>query len=432
VSNDARTFEQVPGHYEEVTAIPSRPPHRSQHKILYVSASSPVPAKIGPARRNVQIIEQLARFFDVSVVSIGTPDDAAAFTTSFGAKISRARFVAPAATRYRKVLRKVWLTATGRCDFLPGTDQKLRNACAEVLGTESFDAIVLSCVLLAAVVPPTTTPIVGDTHNVEFDVLRRTSACADRYIRRRYSGVQAIWTRRAECRCARRVGLLLATSERDEDMFRDELGAREVAVVPNGIDLREFAPADATATTDILFSGLMSYYPNEQGVRWFLDSVFPTVRRLVPSARLVVAGAAPPSWLRRVANESIEVTGPVADMRPYLNRVGVVIAPLFIGGGTRVKVLEALATQRPVVSTSVGIEGLHLQHGRSVLVADDPITFARHVARVLTDSALSARLAQQGREHVIARFDWNRIGERLATIVHDRAFRPSGRPQEVT
>jgi len=192
-------------------------------------------------------------------------------------------------------------------------------------------------------------------------------------------------------------------------------------VLPNGIDLTEFVAATtAPQPGTILFTGLMSYYPNQQAVRWFLNEVFPVILKNRPDARLVVAGAAPPRWMTALARPEVEVTGLVPDIRPYLERAAVFIAPLMIGGGTRVKILEALAMERPVVSTSIGAEGLELAHGASVLFADDPAAFAARVVDVLQDARLAARLGTCGRQHVAARFDWDRIGEAARQLLASR------------
>jgi glycosyltransferase involved in cell wall biosynthesis len=161
----------------------------------------------------------------------------------------------------------------------------------------------------------------------------------------------------------------------------------------------------------------LSYYPNQQGVRWFLDHVFPLVLRQVPNARVIVAGAAPPSWLLSRRCARVEVTGQVADMRPYIRSAAAVIAPLMIAGGTRVKILEAQAMARPVVSTSVGAEGLLQRAGDTLLIGDDAETFGRHVRDLLTNPVEAYALALRGRAHVERLFDWNRIGERLEQLL---------------
>jgi glycosyltransferase involved in cell wall biosynthesis len=198
------------------------------------------------------------------------------------------------------------------------------------------------------------------------------------------------------------------------------LGIQHAEVIPNGIDLGEFRPAPPSSLPVILFTGLLSYYPNQQGIRWFLDQVFPWVLEQVPHARVVVAGAAPPRWLLWRQSASIEVTGLVTDMRPYIRDAAAVIAPLMIGGGTRVKILEAQAMARPVVSTSVGAEGLHQHPGETLLIADDAETFARQLVRILTTPDEARAIALRGRTHVAQFFDWDRIGERLNRLLDER------------
>ncbi len=315
-------------------------------------------------------------------------------------------------------MRKVWQTSTSRCDFLPVHEPNLVRLCSEITSSESFDAIILSTVLLRDLPLPERIPIVGDTHNVESDVLARTASSAENFMRRHYARCQAGPTFRAESRCARNVDLLLANSERDRRVFQQELAVQQVCVIPNGVDITEFSPAKTSGQpATILFTGLMSYYPNQQAIRWFLDKVFPLLLKNVPKARLIVAGARPPAWLIARRSSILEVTEEVPDMRPYFERARVVIAPLMIGGGTRVKILEAQAMARPVVSTSLGAEGLDVHDGHSILIADDAGYFAVQVARLLTDDDFSSKIGVNGRRHVVSNYDWNQIGERLECVL---------------
>jgi glycosyltransferase involved in cell wall biosynthesis len=389
-----------------------------------------VPAKIGPARRNYHIVDQLTRFYDVSVLSIGTPDQATQFEREMRNRMAAVEFVAPSWQPRAKYARKAWRTITRRCDFLPAIDRRLRHSFARQTLARPYDAIFLSSALLARLPLPAAIPVIGDTHNVEFEVHRRIASSGDRWLRRQYARCQIRPTQREERRSGRRVNLLLATSEHDREIFEQQAMVPRVEVIPNGIDVAEFCPVDQHRDTwcapVILFTGLMSYYPNQQGVRWFMDTILPLVRRSVPDAKFIVAGAAPPRWLTARQNAGIEVTGRVADMRSYLSRATVVIAPLLAGGGTRVKILEACAMARPVVSTTLGVEGLSLRHGESILLADDPVDFASHVVRVLTTPSLGNALGENGRRHVCQCFDWDRIGEHLAAVL-ERCIGLSGR-----
>jgi glycosyltransferase involved in cell wall biosynthesis len=373
-----------------------------------------VPSKLGPARRNYHVVEQLARFYDVSVIAIGTPGQAAEFVRCCRHPVADAVFVTRRRGRRSTVVLKTWRTLTGRCDFLPVLEPALRRSCRDMCSKVPFDAVVLSSVFLQPLPLPDGVPVVADTHNVEFDVLRRTAETGDSLSRRLYACWQGPWTQAEERRCARQVDLLLATSPRDQYLFEADLEIERVALVPNGIDVREFHPSAASfASPVIVFSGLMSYYPNQQGIRWFIDHVLPSVVRDVPGARLVVAGAAPPRWLLAKRSAQVHVTGAIPDIRPYLADAAVVIAPLMIGGGTRVKILEAQAMGKPVVSTSLGAEGLALRHDESILIGDDPESFARHVVRVVTDLATADRLGRAGRSHVLRHFNWDDIGAQL-------------------
>src|SRR5215470_17924733 len=150
--------------------IKMKPPGR----ILYITHASPVPAKIGPSRRHYHILDQLLRFYEVHLLSLGTPEQERLFAATLGSRVSRFNFAYPRHRGAHKFLRKVWRTARRECDFVPVHEPNLRRACWELTSTDHFDAVVLSTVLLRDLPLPNGIPVVGDTHNVEFDVLNRT------------------------------------------------------------------------------------------------------------------------------------------------------------------------------------------------------------------------------------------------------------------
>jgi len=374
------------------------------------------------------VLEQLSREYSVTVITTGSEAQRVELEHRLRDRGVRAFYVGPAGPRALQIARKVMRTATLRCDFLPPTHRALHSALRAILSRERFDAVVLSHLLMADLSLPVDTVIIADSHNVEFDVLRRMARAAGSLVRRAYATLQGAATERAEARCGRRVHSLLATSGRDQALFQRELGLPSV-VIPNGIDLSEFQRVVASeGPPTILFAGLMSYHPNDDAIRWFLDAILPLVQQSRPDVHMVVAGAAPASWLRRRACKTLSVTGPVDDMRPHLRAATVVVAPIRHGGGTRVKVLEAMATGRPVVSTTIGCEGLGITHEDGVLIADDPRGFAEMVLRVLGDPALAARLSDAGHTHVTQCFDWDAIGIQLRAHVRQEieCFNTSG------
>jgi glycosyltransferase involved in cell wall biosynthesis len=173
----------------------------------------------------------------------------------------------------------------------------------------------------------------------------------------------------------------------------------------------------------------MDWMPNEDAAVWLMREILPRVRQAVPAARLTVVGKSPSAFLRRLAAAvgQAAVTGRVDDVRPYLERARVVAVPLRVGGGTRIKIFEAMAARRPVVSTTIGAEGLPVAHGRDVLIADGDADFAEAVVQVLTDDRLAERLAGAGRELVEERFDWTQAAAAFdALLQRATSLQPSG------
>ena len=229
---------------------------------------------------------------------------------------------------------------------------------------------------------------------------------------------------RFHARWLRRYRTLIAMSELDAAQVRP-LGV-DVAVVPNGVavdELPALAPSPEPAT--LLFTGTLSHPPNAEGIRWFAEEAWPRVLRARPQARLLVVGrGAPRRVLDLHGDQGVEVVGAVDDMGPYFERATAVVAPLRSGGGTRLKVLEAFARRRALVSTTVGCEGLDVADGRELLVADGPDELAAAVVRLLDDEALRERLGAAGRALAERTYDWRVIGDRLEEAL-ERLARPS-------
>jgi glycosyltransferase involved in cell wall biosynthesis len=215
-------------------------------RILYVSGTAIVPSKIGPARRNYHILEQLSRHYEVTVVALGPPEDAEAIVSALGGRIAKLILVPPRYDAREKFLHKLWRTATGRCDYLPALYPDLRDVCSEIAESVSVDAVFFSSVLLGRLPVPNGVPVVVDTHNAEFNIHSRTATLNGAIGRRLYAACQYWPTRREERRQGARADLLLATSHHDRELFERSLRLRRVAVVPNGIDLTEFTPQPQT------------------------------------------------------------------------------------------------------------------------------------------------------------------------------------------
>lgn len=212
------------------------------------------------------------------------------------------------------------------------------------------------------------------------------------------------------------TAIAVSTIERDQLV---EMGARRVELIPTGVDVEDLRPAPEQAGSPrALFTGTMSYPPNHQGAQWLVERVWPLVRAQLPEARLDIVGKDPPASLAGVdGRDGIAVAGFVRSMEPWFAAAQVVVVPIRTGAGIRVKIIEALAAGRPVVSTSLGCEGLGLEAGRHLLVEDEEQAFADAVVRLLVDPRERTRLAREGRARAERDFDWRSLGERLEDVL---------------
>ena len=212
----------------------------------------------------------------------------------------------------------------------------------------------------------------------------------------------------------------IAVSREDADRIERQFGATDVAVVDNGVETASFCPDDAVKPDQhrMLFLGSLDWRPNLDAVRLLLDAIFPKVRLAEPLATLSIVGRKPPEWLREAVRSrlGIELHGDVPDVRPFLRKAGMLVVPLRIGGGSRLKILEALSTGVPVVSTTIGAEGLRLRPGEHVTVADSADAFAMAVIEAIRRPEAAWAQAARGRTRVLAEYDWAGLAERLGTV----------------
>jgi polysaccharide biosynthesis protein PslH len=209
-------------------------------------------------------------------------------------------------------------------------------------------------------------------------------------------------------------------SDTDAQLMREMFGIKNVSTVATGVDVDYFCPtAAAQPAFDIVFVGSMDWMPNHDGVRFFFEEILPRVRRAVPDCTVGIVGRTPPADLVESARRDgrITVTGTVPDVRPYLWGASLSIVPLRIGGGTRLKIYESMAAGTPVVSTTIGAEGLEVMDGQNILLADTPEDFAAACVQLLQKPDERARLAAAARELVTARFSWDAVADRFEQII---------------
>jgi glycosyltransferase involved in cell wall biosynthesis len=281
---------------------------------------------------------------------------------------------------------------------------------------EAFDLVFCESIMLSGYRLPDGMRLVIDEHNLEYELCWRTYRRARPGPRKLYSWLEARSLQPEEIKRCGSASLVLVTSERERGELQRLVPSSRVALVPNGVDTVFFRPSVPAEEREqsIIYTGAMDYYPNIDAVLQFAARTWPLIKAQLPGATWTIVGKNPPAQVRRLAQlPGVSVTGSVADVRPYLAQATVAIAPLLIGGGTRLKILEAFAMQKAVVSTSLGCEGLHVVAGRELLIADEPTYFAEAVVGAIRDRSLRRSLGQAGRRLVETEYSWEQCGHLL-------------------
>lgn len=294
----------------------------------------------------------------------------------------------------------------------------LRDRVAEALATEAPDVLVVEHDWAAGWrgdLPPGI-PVVLVLHNVTSTYFRSRSAAAAGW-RAAALGLEGSRFATHDRRWLRAYDGLVAVSEEDRAAAAALAPAVPCAVVPNGVDTARFVPAADPGGPTCLYTGTMSYPPNAEGLRWLLDSIWPLVREREPDATLTVLGRGAPADLVARADPGVTFTGWVDEVSPYFAQAAVVLVPVRSGGGTRLKVLDALSTGRPIVTTRVGAEGIAVADGEQVVFADTPEAFAAATVGLLGDPSRRAAMGAAGRALAEARYDWSSLGEAFETAL---------------
>ena len=297
----------------------------------------------------------------------------------------------------------------------------MRSEIASRAAKGAFDVLVCDF-LTPSVNMPESLPLatVLFQHNVEAMIWQRhyevqTNRLKKAFLRGQWRKMQSF-----EREACRRFDQTIAVSREDAETMRREYEVENVLDVPTGVDTDYFRPSglEPRDPREIVFTGSMDWLPNEDAIRFFTAEILPLIRRAVPQAKLTVVGRNPyPGLVELAARDTgITVTGRVEDVRPFMERASVYVVPIRVGGGTRLKIYEAMAMEKAIVSTTVGAEGLPVRDGDELVLADTPEAFSDAVVRFLTDEDDARRLGARAAASVRAQFGWERVAARFAEI----------------
>ena len=400
-------------------------------RILYVSQMPASPPRFGAQARIHGLMTQLARRHDLTAVML--VDDEFDAEECRRAMQVYCREVVLVPNPYgrkgltKRLLQLRSLVSTQSFERLRVTVPELQQALNRILRSRRFDVVNLEfsnlghCDLAQA--PPGERPpiLVVDSHNIDYDLARQYARAGGNLTRRLYAAGNWRKLRREELRTYSDADGVCLCSVTDERRLLDQLAGGRTVVIPNAADVEYYQPRATDPPPDgrtVVFFGLLSYVPNVDGVTHFLREIWPRIAKAHPEARCKIIGDGAPPSLRALAGHRVELTGFVPDLRPHLATAAAVLVPLRLGGGTRLKIVEAMAMGKAIVSTTLGAEGIEAVPGRDLLIENQPVAFADAVYRLLVEPALAGRIGQAARQLAVERYAWSGAARALEGFYH--------------
>jgi polysaccharide biosynthesis protein PslH len=394
-------------------------------KILWVKAGGLYPPNIGGRIRSYHILKTLARRHSITLFTFyaATKDDLHnalehEFTqvVLMPLTISTGRTFREAVSYARYLFSPLPYTVSKFCK--PEVAQRL----LQIVGETQPDVIVCDFVVAAQSIPwDLSIPKIVFTHNVEAAIWRHHYEVAGNPFWKLLSWREYRAMERFERDCLKRADHVLTVSDHDRNIFSKVIDPSRITVIPTGVDVEYFRPSlNRDQPANLVFSGAMDWMPNEDAMVYFIKQILPRIRTQIPNASLCVVGRNPSRALLELAasHQSIEITGIVEDIRPFVHRAAVYVVPLRIGGGTRLKIFEAMAMGKAVVSTTIGAEGLPVHPGQDILITDDPEEFADTTIRLLGDPVRCEELGRTARELVSRSYSWDAVVQPFEAVLN--------------
>jgi glycosyltransferase involved in cell wall biosynthesis len=410
-------------------------------RILFLTQIIPYPPDAGPRIKTWHVLNYLAeRGHEITLVSFVRPEE-----QPFISDVKRVCAQVHTAPIRRSQLKNIFYLAKSQLTRRPYLIERddlgeMRSLVDGLLQRESFDYALADQLTMTQFLIPKGGPKgrdkqrrpqrIFDAHNAVWTIVERMRQAAPWYLKP-LAGIEAQRVKRYESMLVREFEHTLAVTSIDEkDLLTavseiapgaERACAEKITVIPIAVDTVRLAPIQRQAgSANILTLGSLHYPPNADGIRWFAREVFPLIARQMPDVTLTIVGKNPPADFHQMAAENpgvITVTGYVPELKPYMEQAALMVIPVRAGSGMRVRILEALALAMPLVTTTIGLEGIDARHGEEVLVADTVEDFAAAVTRLMGDADLQARLAKNGRRLAERAYDWRVVLSKLDQVI---------------
>ena len=327
----------------------------------------------------------------------------------------------------KRLLQLRSLASTPSFERLRVTLPVLQQTLDQILRARRFDVVNLEFPYLGHYdlrqAPPgeRRPSLIVDSHEIAYDLARQFARAGGNLGRRLYAGANWRKLRRDELGTYRAADGVYLCSATDERRLLNQVPGVRTTVIPNAADVEYYQPRPTDPAPDgrtVVYFGLLSTIPNIDGVVHFAQDIWPRIAEAAPQARCKIIGGRPPPSLLALAGPRVKLTGFVSDLRPHLAAAAAVVVPLRLGGGTRLKLVEAMAMGKAIVSTTLGAEGIEAVPGRDLLVEDQPAAFAKAVHRLLAEPGLAARIGQSARQLAVERYGWSEAARVLEGFYH--------------
>lgn len=399
-------------------------------KILFLSQIVPYPPHGGVLQRGYNLLRELGRDARVHLLAFVHPDVLPTEAARHESHVALQKFCEtveyfPLWPKASPVHRVAGLAASALSSrpfsVLAHRSASFQRRVSELVDTKSFDLIHVDTIALAQFLDarwPITTVLTH--HNIESQLMERRAGAETRQLAKWFLRRETGKLRSHEEATVRAFDINIFVSQTDEKILRERVPGLRTAIVPNGVDIEYFTPNQGKDAPALIYTGGMNMFANRDAVMFFLNEIWPLIRKRVPGVRFFAVGQDPPKELVALAvrDPQVVVTGYVTDIRPLVLDASVYVVPLRVGGGTRLKVLDAMAMGKAMVSTSIGCEGLDVRPDEHLLVADTPERFAERTVMLLEDRNHRLALGNAARNLVERCYSWGTVGKQLMNAYH--------------
>lgn len=393
-----------------------------RRRLLFISQTLPYPPDSGVKVRSYHTLRILSRAYDVTALCFfrrmqtGGQQGVERAVEALGEFADVTAFSIPQEwSRWRMIADHTTSLISGRpyTDYV-FRDRKLLSRIRELTESVSYSIAHLESQSLGRYAPELRgIPTACVHHNVESQLMERRARIVKKPVLGRYLGHQAKLLHTAESRLCPSVDLNITVSDEDAQALRSIAPSGKFVPLPNGVDTQFFQPSDGPTEGVVLLGGT-DWFPNLDGLEYFAKSVLPRLRNRFPRLPVKSVGRASPEEIRRFSDEfDMTLTGYVDDIRPHIQRARVLVVPLRVGGGSRLKILDAWAMGKAVVTTTIGCEGLDAVDGENAMIRDDPQSIAHAIIEVISDPSLRSRLGERARLLAQDQYSWDAIGDRM-------------------